>query len=178
METGQVGEYRWLEGKGRQFETVLHRCPQVFVGKCVAISSFDSGPLRPTPEELKRGFRISGELAILACVDQVSDLPWDNYDEWYVFPTDTNPEIREIFVNAPMTLRSAASQLKDYIATSCPQADIVGAKHYFDELTEDQRWFWHEIDRVHPESYIGNGDHLIFLSRNRELFEAALLAFQ
>jgi hypothetical protein len=37
-----------------------------------------------------------------------------------------------------------------------------------------QRWFWQEIEQVHPESYLGRGTRLKFVSRNPEYFNTVL----
>lgn len=177
METGVVGQFRWLESADSHFRKMLKLCPEVLIGKCLVISCFDSGPLRATEEELAKGWQQQGDLVIVPRVNSVSDLPYDNYDEWYIFPNYTNPEITEVFVNAPMTLKSPESLLTDYIAAG-QQADVVGARNYAQDSAEHQLLFWHEITGIGPESYIGCGDQLIFASQNPELFNAVLKALK
>ena len=178
METGMVGQFNWLESTESDFLKILKLCPEVLIGKCLVISCFDSGPLRAAEEEHVKGWQQQGDLVIVPHVNSVSDLPYDNYDEWYIFSNYTNPEITEVFVNAPMTLRSPESLLTDYIAAAGQQVDVVGARHYAQDSAEHQLLFWQEITRIGPESYIGCGDQLIFASQNPELFNAVLKALK
>ena len=171
MHIGRMGHYDWLESVESDFSKILKLCPQVLIGKCVVISCFDSGPLHATPEEINQGWRQEGDLVIVPCVHSVKDLPHDLYDEWYVFSADTSPDIADVFVNECLTLRSKESLVADAIAAMGVQADIVGAKYFASASEERQLQFWHQLDQIKPESYIGAGDQLIFVSHDANLFD-------
>jgi hypothetical protein len=176
MKTGLVGQFRWLESTDSDFLKILRLSPEVLIGKCVVISCFDSGPLRATEEEIAKGWQQQGDLVIVPCVDSISDLPYDNYDEWYVFSEETNPEIPDVFVNECLTLRSQESLVAEAVAAMGPQTDIVGVKYFASVSEERQLQFWDQLDRISPESYIGAGDQLVFVSRNAHLFDLVLRA--
>jgi len=53
--SGQRGEYQWLVSEQIDIHRLLEILPEVALGKCLAISLFDSGPLVPTDEERTRG---------------------------------------------------------------------------------------------------------------------------
>ena len=42
------------------------------------------------------------------------------------------------------------------------------------DLKRMQRWFSQELEQVHPESYLGRGARLKFVSRNPEYFNTVL----
>jgi hypothetical protein len=174
MDTGRVEQFYWLESVESDFPKILKLCREVLIGKCVVISCFDSGPLQATKEELAEGWQQLGDLVIVPRVDAVNDLPFDNYDEWYIFPTYTIPEITQVFVNAPMTLRIPELLLHDYHA----HGDAVGARRYAEQEAATQLMLWHEIKRINPESYLGFGDQLIFVSQNPDSFSTVLRALQ
>ena len=49
--TGQHGDYHWLSTAKYDLASLLHWCPEVFVGKYIAITSFDCGPFVPLSDE-------------------------------------------------------------------------------------------------------------------------------
>jgi hypothetical protein len=42
------------------------------------------------------------------------------------------------------------------------------------DLKRMQRWFWQELEESNPESYLGRGTRLKFVSRNPEHFNTVL----
>ncbi|MGA7568905.1 MAG: hypothetical protein WBW53_22825 [Terriglobales bacterium] len=61
LTVGSEGLYEWLVSD-RQFDLV-QICPEIVVGKYVAITSIDSGPLAPTDEESAAGWEIRAKIA-------------------------------------------------------------------------------------------------------------------
>jgi hypothetical protein len=45
MVTGALGAYQWLTTYQHDLDTLLQSCPQTFLGKYIAVTSLDSGPL-------------------------------------------------------------------------------------------------------------------------------------
>jgi len=43
--TGLHGEYEWLTTRRDSLGALLRACPQVVIGKYIAITAFDSGPI-------------------------------------------------------------------------------------------------------------------------------------
>lgn len=61
LTVGSQGLYEWLV-TDQQFD-LLQLCPEVVLGKYIAITSIDSGPLAPTDEETAAGWEIRGKIA-------------------------------------------------------------------------------------------------------------------
>ena len=53
MNEGKTNNYFWIEIEGNDIglPDLVTKCPKLFVGRAVAITSFDSGPLVPDDEE-------------------------------------------------------------------------------------------------------------------------------
>ena len=177
MHCGNWHDYQWLECVGLSISAVLQSCPEALIERCIVVSSFDSGPLKPTAEEVSKGWRQSGDLLIVPRIRETGELPLDQYDEWYVFATETIPSTIEVFVNDPrFTLLApaalAAKTLADAAISSQP--DLVGAGRHAAELVEflieRQSVFWRQIGVLNPESYISDGDRFILVTRLPELF--------
>lgn len=173
--TGRVGKFEWLECLEQEFDIhmLLTRCPESVLGKCIVVAAFDSGPLKPSAAELTRGWEDSADLLIVPKVEDVTLLPYDNYDEWYVFPDRETPVIEDRFVNYDgFTLRDPNLIFEENVSAMGEQADIVGERHYAEWLGELQRRYWEQIIRTNPESYIACGYRFLFVSRSNEVFAA------
>jgi hypothetical protein len=83
LTVGSQGLYEWLV-TDRQFD-LLQVCPDVVLGKYVAITSFDGGPLVPTSGERLLGWESRGRIAYSPKIQNVASLPRAEYDEWYIF---------------------------------------------------------------------------------------------
>jgi hypothetical protein len=153
-------------------------CPQVFLGKRLAVTSIDSGVLRLTEEEKNKGWWTADDRKILCglpdgsrehhddwrvafspVLQSVHGLPnethlecCDGFDEWYVFDREIPASDIEVFVN------------------------WMGFRLY------DPVWnwaidrFWHQMTVLNPESYIAEGTVFTFATRNTDLFDAVVAA--
>jgi hypothetical protein len=158
---GVQGEYRWLETAAHEIYDVLQVCPAVAANKNIVISAFDSGPLQPTSEEMQRGWRISGRAVHIPVGENVSSIPFEIFDEWYIF-TDESPERDyKIFVK------------HDWFTLGPAQSLYSRSGNAFD-LKRMQRWFWQEMEQLQLESYLGRGSRMKFVSRNPEHFNTVL----
>lgn len=84
LTVGVHGEYEWLVTE-HHLDDLLQFCPQVVLGKYVTITSIDSGPYFPTPEEIAVGWERRNSIAYSPRVEKVETLPREGWDEWYVF---------------------------------------------------------------------------------------------
>src|SRR5262249_3700923 len=89
---GVHDEYRWLETSAHEIYDVLHICPAVAANRNIVITSFDAGTLQPTDDEFRRGWRVSGRSVHIPVGANVSAIPFEVFDEWYIFSTDS-PDI-------------------------------------------------------------------------------------
>jgi hypothetical protein len=158
---GVHGEYRWLETSAHEIYDVLQVCPAVAANKHIVITSFDSGPLQPTAEEFERGWRVHGRSMHIPVGDSVSAIPFEIFDEWYIFPSEPAQADYRVFVNY------------EWFTLGPAQAVFARSGSAFD-LKRMQRWFWQEIERFAPETYLACGNRLKFVTREPELFHRVL----
>jgi len=83
LKVGSEGLYEWLVSD-QQFD-LLQLCPEIALGKYIAITSFDSGPLVLTNEEIAAGWESRGNIAYSPKIQDIASLPRAEYDEWYIF---------------------------------------------------------------------------------------------
>jgi hypothetical protein len=154
MIAGRRGAYQWIVWNSQFLGELVSTVPQIAVGKFVIITSFDSGPFVPPEDMTNRGWVLKSGLAYSPQIDRAEDLPHDRYDEWYIYPSHKEIDPPEIFINY------GAFRLRYYAA------DI--------ELHGLLERFWLQMERLQPESYLAEGDSLIFATRDAGLYEQAL----
>ena len=149
MFTGTRSNYYWVEWQGKFLDALLSAFPQIVMGKYLVNTSFDSSTLNLSPEDGGEGWSQHGQLAVSP---RMTDgwLPHAQYDEWYVFTSPTTFDEYEVFVN--------------YLGFSL-RAPV------FEEFQER---FWWQLDRLAPESFLADGDHLICVTRDLNLFQQLL----
>jgi hypothetical protein len=154
MITGNRGPYRWIVWESQFMGELVAAVPQIVLGKYVAVTSFDSGPFIPSADLAVKGWTAGSGVAYSPRIARRDDLPLDQYDEWYVFPSRREIGVPEVFVNYDgFRIRYYASDIK-----------LHG-------LLER---FWLQMERLQPESYLAEGEVLMFASRDAGLYEAAL----
>jgi len=158
---GVQGEYRWLETTAHEVYDVLQVCPAVVAGKNVVITSFDSYPLQPTSEEMQRGWRTAGRSLHIPVTNNISAIPFEVFNEWYIFASESPELDYKVFVQ------------HDWFTLGPAQALYSRNGNAFD-LKRMQRWFWQELEQTNPESYLGRGSRLKFVSRNADHFNTVL----
>jgi hypothetical protein len=176
--TGTHGEYRWLSSVDHDISALLGLCPEVLLGRRIAVTSIDSGALRLTKEETSAGWWTAHDCRVykflpngsredsadweVACsptLQSVQGLPYethdeccDGFDEWYVFEGEIPVSDFEVFVNW------GGFRLYD-----------PGYQWVIDRL-------WKQMAGLNAESYIAQGSVLTFATRNMDLFNAAVAA--
>jgi hypothetical protein len=93
--------------------------------------------------------------------DNVSSIPFEVFDEWYIFTSDSPEREYKVFVK------------HDWFTLGPAQTLYSRTGNAFD-LKRMQRWFWQELEESNPESYLGRGARLKFVSRNPEYFHTVL----
>lgn len=68
-------------------------------------------------------------------------------------------------------LKAPQSLIDEAIAMLGNNADVVGAKYRASRLAERQTMFWHEINKNKPESFVANGESVLFATRDKNLFQ-------
>jgi hypothetical protein len=76
---GSQGLYEWLAIDHPQLD-LLQICPEIVLGKYVAITSIDSGVLIPNETEKAAGWESRGNIAYSPKVQAVENLPRAGWD--------------------------------------------------------------------------------------------------
>jgi hypothetical protein len=162
MNEGKTNNYYWIEGHEFSLHELVTKCPELLTGKTVAITSFDSGPLSPNDEEKGFGWYSKDNVFYAPKITNPRDLPYEQYDEWYIFdnlkefePIDTFVNYGSFFLGDPIYKLQEAD----------PTWDKVGIQRQIDSQREMQEKFWDYIRRIEPRSFVMDGDRFIFGSR-------------
>lgn len=156
---GSRGPYEWLV-TDHDFD-LLTLCPEIILGKYIAITSIDSGEFIPTEEETANGWQSRSRIAYSPKIKSAGDVPHDGWDEWYIFDNPTNlgtSHLEENIFEMPHE-HGHVSVLVNYgFALHPPERSTLA------EL------FWPQLERIRPESYVADNDYLTFVSMNKALF--------
>jgi hypothetical protein len=159
LTVGSEGLYEWLVSD-QQFD-LLQLCPEVVLGKYVAITSIDSGSFAPTEAETAAGWQSRGKIAYSPRVQSVEEIPSAGWDEWYVFDQLVDlgtSHLAENIFEVPQE-QGHVSVFVNY-----------GFALYPSERSSLATLFWPQIARIRPESYVADNDYLTFASVNKTLF--------
>ncbi len=165
VDTGKQGGHHWLVSPSQvwpltdlvlRFHHGLHLC----------VTAFDSGPIRPSEDEIAQGWTMQGNVMVSPPLNSTLSIPRDQYDEWYILarPAFAGAEI-EVFVNCGgFTLVAPEETYKTF--------DPTWMRQGLDWLTPIQERFWSQLERLNPETYVAVGDNDVVVSRNRRFIQA------
>jgi hypothetical protein len=157
--SGSQGPYEWLV-TDQDFD-LLQICPEVVLGKYVAITSIDSGPFVPTDKEMAAGWESRGGIAYSHEVDSIQNVPRDGWDEWYIFSSPTDLGTSHLGEN-PFEVPQEHGHVS-VLVNYCFALDRP-------EMKDLATLFWQQMEWIRPESYMADNDYLTFVSMNKILF--------
>lgn len=170
--TGSHDAYGWLTTGQYDLDTLLQRCPQAVVGKYVAVTSLDSGPMALTDIEKRDGWRSRNEIAYSSEIQYAENVRTERFpdgcagfNECYVFtsPFDLGELWHANVFEAPIT----PGQVCRFVNFG------PGFALHNPENLRLVSLFWKQLDWIQPESYIADTDMLLtFVSRNEDIFVA------
>lgn len=156
---GSEGAYEWLV-TDQQFD-LLQLCPQVVLGKFVAITSIDSSPFIPTAQEIAAGWQTQGGIGYSPRIQGIRELPRAGWDEWYVFdhPADLGTShLGENIFEVPHVRGHVGVFVNYCFALHRPEVrDLIDL-------------FWQQMDWIRPICYLADNDYLTFVTVDRNLF--------
>jgi hypothetical protein len=159
LTVGSMGPYEWLV-TDENFD-LLQLCPEVVLGKYVAVTSIDSGEFVLTEKETATGWHSRGKIAYSPKIQHAHDLPREGWDEWYIFndPADLGKShIQENVFEVPRGQGELSVFVNYCFALHQPTMDSLVTL------------FWQQMEWVRPESYVADSDYLNFVSTNKALF--------
>jgi hypothetical protein len=167
MKTGSRGAYLWLTASQERLDSLLEACPQAVLNKYIAVTSFDSSPLVLSEEEIASGWESRNGIAYSPKIQSIGQLPHEGYDEWYVLKSPAN--LGQLFQGNLFKAPSLTGQIATF-------ANYGGFSLHDSAMQALVDLFWTQLESIHPESFIADGDLLNFVSRDQELFAAAFKA--
>ena len=160
LTVGSEGDYEWLVSDD-EFD-LLQLCPEIVLGKYVAITSIDSGSLVPTEKETAAGWQTRNHIAYSPQVQNVEEIPSAGWDEWYIFEKPVDLGISHLKENI-----FEVTQTPGHVSVF---VNYGFAPHPPERASGLTALFWPQIERLRPESYVADNDYLTFVSANRTLF--------
>lgn len=160
LTVGSQGIYEWLV-TDENFD-LLQLCPEIVLGKYVAVTSIDSSQLVPTHKESGAGWQTRAKIAYSPKIENAQELPHEGWDEWYIFNTPTDlgtSHLAENIFEVPQE-NGHVSVFVNYGFTLHPpeRSQTLAAL------------FWEQLGRIRPESYVADNDYLTYVSMNKSLF--------
>ncbi len=170
LNTGARGNYQWLTTAEHDLDSLLKLCPNVTVGKYLAVTSFDSGPLLLNELQKNNGWNSRGNLAYSPRIEWLELLPpRGGFDEWYVF--ERSVDLGHLGSGNIFEAPLAPGQVRAFVNFS-----DGFALHRPNDLTD---LFWRQLEWIRPESYIADGgSFLTFVTANANLFSFASQALK
>jgi hypothetical protein len=166
--SGRHGDFQWLEEPSNLIlGDLIDHCPHVLLGRYLAVATLDARPFTPTEEESKAGWTGHNGVGYSPRLTNLTNLPWEQDDEWYLFTQPTTIGPLERFVNwGGFSLRDPQHLLDE----ADPTWDLIGIKETADLTRQVQERFWRQIERIAPESYIAHGYRFIFVSTDSQVY--------
>ena len=163
LTVGSEGLYEWLV-TDQQFG-LLEICPEIVLGKYVALTSIDSGSLVPSEKETADGWQSRGKVAYSPQIRSVAEIPSAGWDEWYVFIQPVDLGISHLEENI-FEVPHEPGHVNVFVNYGFALHPTDGK-----DLTT---LFWQQMSRVRPESYMADNDSLTFVSGDKALFASVL----
>ena len=124
-----------------------------------------SGPLAATPEEREAGWQQRGDVAVAPRDLDPSKIPFDNFDEWYLFAGQV-PEFGtfEVFVNwGGFSLIPPEAP-----SVQVPTWDHAAAREHVRDVEALQARFWSQLQRLQPSCYVADGYRLTVVTQSED----------
>ena len=127
---------------------ICNQYPSLAIGRYLVNTSFDSGSLELSQEEMQQGWFKIGALAHSPRIESVDQIPYDQYDEWLVFDHSVRIEHFDTLVN-------------------------YGGFNPIDfEWTEKLDLFWEQVIRLQPLHVIAINESPYIVTRDGDLAAA------
>ncbi len=162
MKTGRHGEFYWLVSNEeiRDIDKIVIEYRTVYT---LYLATFDSGPLLPTQEELKQGWKVKGEIMVSPPLSDTVTIPYEQYDEWYISKGElTFPRDLERYVNY--------GGFRLYVMNDDSRIiEPTWERSNGDHMRLHQDAFWKQLLFINPETFVAIGDNEIVVSKDERL---------
>jgi hypothetical protein len=175
--TGSHPPYRWLMSSEQYIGTLVQVCPDIVIGRHLAVTSIDSGEPWLTDWQAAYGWQRRAGIVYSPRLETTNDLFYQRdgldvpgYDEWYLFDAGA-PDLGQRISGNPFEPEHAPRLGRVMVFVNFLGFTIRG-RDPSDQLLADM--FWKQLEWIQPESYVADGqDQLTFVTRNDAFFEIA-----
>lgn len=165
IKKGKHGVYIWFQVTNNFLTALIDAVPELVVGKYVAIASYEGERYRLRSEEIKAGWQQINDIALSPVISQASELPNNQFDEWYIFDRLTPFVIKESFINYGGFSLARRNLDNPFLPAAYKQQLSQGN----DQGQDREARFWKQLEEVKPETYVAENDKLIVATRNPRL---------
>jgi hypothetical protein len=163
---GVRGAYEWLASE-HCLDDLLRLCPQIVLGKYIAVTSVDSGSFFPTAEELAKGWERRNGIAYSPKVEKVEILPREGWDEWYAFEDRVDLGGMAARDSNPFEASLGPGAVYAFVNYNSLGLDLP-------KLQGIAPYFWKQFDWIRPRTYVAeSGDYLVVISSDKKFFGVA-----
>jgi hypothetical protein len=175
--TGTRGQYHWLTSIGQHMGAVVQFCPDVVLGRYLAVAATDGGVPSLTDAQRAAGWQLRSGIAYSQRVSTIDELFYQRdgndcpgYDEWYLF--DTPPQqLGEIISGNPLIEDNKPRPGRLVVLVGWVGSFVLHGTHAASQTINEM--FWQQLDWIRPDVYVSDGrDNLTFVCQNLPLFES------
>jgi hypothetical protein len=142
--------FDWPDREDLYITAICDAVPGIVVDRYLVNTSFDSGTITLSDDEVSNGWFMVGDFAHSPRIQSIDDIPHDQFDEWLVFERPTRVSNYESFVS-------------------------YGGFNPIDFSWEEKlKQFWHQVTRFQPESVLGENHAPYVLTRNEGVAQKLL----
>ena len=167
---GRHDGYHWLWSAEGRLSEVLQAVPELVLGQIVAVTALDSGPFRPSADDVVAGWTVERDVAFSPRIRDVPQLPLDQWDEWYVLAERRVLPALHVFVNYGNFTPDPEPPLRHLE----PTWDRIAAVEEQRLAKEQAERFWHQLLAVQPAAFLAQGDTLTCVIASETLFTKVL----
>jgi hypothetical protein len=174
VKTGSHPPYRWLMSPGQYMGTLVRLCPEVVLGRHLAVTCLASGDPQPTDKQIVANWQTRSGIVYsprLASTDELfyqrDGLDSPGYDEWYLL--EAAADLGELITREENPFEPAHAPQPRRLMVFVNYPAFV-----LDDPSETvfADMFWKQLEWIKPESYVADGrDYLTFVTTNGPLFD-------
>jgi hypothetical protein len=134
----------------------------------LVVSALDSGPLQLTKQQIEAGWQRQGRLALSPRILSATEIPFEWFDEWFIFDEPRTPVAIEVFVNYGTF---SLADPNPTINTMYVGSDNAVRDNLIAAVNPVRERFWAQLEKFNPVSYLANGNCFLFVTRDLDIFD-------
>ncbi len=167
------GDYHWLTAAGDVYlGTLLSVCPEIVLGRFVAVTSYDSGFLELGDRNSAAGWIAQDNIAYSPRISSIDILSFQRdgadspgYDEWYVFPEERR--LNPVFEGYYFEFKPDAGEILVFVNWFA--FVLHDPEPYMPDILDR---FWDQLRSIGPAAFIADGrDCLTLVCRDEAIVD-------